>query len=67
MAMNDMIEFDYITNFTEKDHPYIFFSKKPKPVMIYFRSPNDDVTKGDSTVVADYNKVLPVDVVVCDG
>ena len=39
-----------------------------KPVMIYFRSPNDDdVTKGDSTVVADYNKVLPVDVVVCDG
>jgi len=35
--------------------------------MIYFRSPNDDVTKGDSTVVADYNKVLPVDVVVCDG
>ena len=40
---------------------------KPKPVMIYFRSPNDDVTKGDSTVVADYNKVLPVDVVVCDG
>jgi DNA-binding NarL/FixJ family response regulator len=40
---------------------------KPKPVMIYFRSPNDDVTKGDSAVVADYNKVLPVDVVVCDG
>ena len=42
-------------------------SVKQKPVMIYFRSPNDDVTKGDSTVVADYNKVLPVDVVVCDG
>lgn len=41
--------------------------EKPKPVMIYFRSPNDDVTKGDSTVVADYNKVLPVHVVVCDG
>ena len=40
---------------------------KPKPVMIYFRSPKNDVTKGDSTVVADYNKVLPVDVVVCDG
>jgi len=38
-----------------------------KPVMIYFRSPNDDVTKGNSTVVADYNNVLPVDVVVCDG
>ena len=38
-----------------------------KPVMIYFRSPSsDDVTKGGSTVVADYNKVLPVDVVVCD-
>jgi DNA-binding NarL/FixJ family response regulator len=38
-----------------------------KPVMIYFRSPNsNDVTKGVSTVVADYNKVLPVDVVVCD-
>lgn len=38
-----------------------------KPVMIYFRSPSsDDVTKGSSTVVADYNKVLPVDVVVCD-
>ena len=39
-----------------------------KPVMIYFRSPNsNDVTKGNSTVVADYNNVLPVDVVVCDG
>jgi DNA-binding NarL/FixJ family response regulator len=38
-----------------------------KPVMIYFRSPNNDVTKGDSTVVADYNDILPVHVVVCDG
>lgn len=67
--MNDTVEFDYFTNLTEKDNPYIFFSKKPKPklIMIYFRSPNDDVTKGDSTVVADYNKVLPVHVVVCDG
>ena len=65
--MNDTVEFDHFTNLTEKTHSYVFFSKKPKPVMIYFRSPNDDVTKGDSTVVADYNKVLPVDVVVCDG
>jgi DNA-binding NarL/FixJ family response regulator len=65
--MNDTVELDYFTNLTEKTHSYAFFSKKSKPVMIYFRSPNDDVTKGDSTVVADYNKVLPVDVVVCDG
>ena len=65
--MNDTVEFDHFTNLIENPDTYVFFSKKPKPVMIYFRSPNDDVTKGDSTVVADYNKVLPVDVVVCDG
>jgi DNA-binding NarL/FixJ family response regulator len=39
-----------------------------KPVMIYFRSPNDnDVTKGNSTVVQEYNQVLPVDTLVCDS
>ena len=36
--------------------------------MIYFRSPNDDdVTKGDSTVIQDYNNVLPVDVITWDN
>lgn len=42
---------------------------KQKPVMVYFRSPaSDDVTKGvDSTVVQDYNDVLPVHVVTCDS
>jgi DNA-binding NarL/FixJ family response regulator len=39
-----------------------------KPVMIYFRAPDDnDVTKGDAIVVLAYDNVLPVDVVVCNS
>jgi DNA-binding NarL/FixJ family response regulator len=39
-----------------------------KPLQIYFRSPSStDVTKVDPNVVADYNKILPVDVITCDS
>ena len=41
---------------------------KKKPVQIYFRSPlSTDVTKVDPNVVAEYNKILPVDVITCDS
>ena len=46
----------------------IDYMNNKKPVQIYFRSPSsDDVTKLDPNVVADYNKLLPVDVITCDS
>ena len=61
MAMNDTVEFDYLTN------PYVFFSQKPKPVQVYFRSPtSQDATKIDPDLIAQYNKIMPVDFIVCD-
>lgn len=38
-----------------------------KPLHIYIRSGYDDVTSTDSTVVAQYNQVLPVKVEICDS
>lgn len=38
-----------------------------KPVQVYFRSPNSqDVTKMDPSLIAHYNKIMPVDFIVCD-
>ena len=38
-----------------------------KPLHIYIRSGYDDVTSTDSTVVPQYNQVLPVKVEICDS
>jgi len=63
--MNDNFSYMYLEYHDAITTPVKLVAQKP--VMIYFRSPSsDDVTKGGSTVVADYNKVLPVDVIVCD-
>jgi len=38
-----------------------------KPVQVYFRSPtSQDVTKINPELIAQYNKIMPVDFVVCD-
>lgn len=42
-------------------------TRNKKPLMIYFRSSNDCLPKVNLDVVAEYNKILPVDVVPCDG
>jgi len=42
-------------------------SESVKPVQVYFRSPTcQDVTKINPELIAQYNKIMPVDFVVCD-
>lgn len=56
----------YPCNYNKKDTKIV--TKESKPVQIYFRSPSgNDVTKLDPNVVAEYNKILPVDVATCDS
>ena len=60
---------DFLTKWQDEDiKQELSMSKNKKPVQIYFRSPaSTDVTKVDPNVVAEYNKILPVDVVTCDS
>jgi len=42
-------------------------SESVKPVQVYFRSPTcQDITKINPELIAQYNKIMPVDFVVCD-
>jgi DNA-binding NarL/FixJ family response regulator len=61
---------DYCTPDRIRKHSIMVKKNKieKKPLQIYFRSPSStDVTKVDPNVVADYNKILPVDVITCDS
>lgn len=42
-------------------------SESVKPVQVYFRSPaREDATKTNPELIAQYNKIMPVDFIVCD-
>ena len=60
---------DFLTKWQDEDiKQELSMSKNKKPVQIYFRSPaTTDVTKVDPNIIAEYNKILPVDVATCDS